>query len=77
MDIHYILGKIKYFEKAYVDKMKDNKRRTIKDLNNIPLEDFDNSATDTDFISVMKLITVTTYLINILLQYAMLSSINR
>lgn len=57
--------------------MKDNKRRTIKDLNKMSLENFDNSATDIDFISVMKLIAVTTYLINILLQYAMLSSINR
>lgn len=57
--------------------MKDNKRRTIKDLNNIPLENFDDSATDIDFISAMKLIVVTTYLIDILLQYTMLSSINR
>lgn len=57
--------------------MKDNKRRTIKDLNKMSLENFDNSVTDIDFISVMKLIAVTTYLINILLQYAMLSSINR
>lgn len=64
-------------KKAYVDEMKDNKRRTIKDLNKMLLENFDNSATDIDFISVMKLIAVTTYLINILLQYAMLSSINR
>ena len=64
-------------KKAYVDEMKDNKRRTIKDLNKMSSENFDNSATDIDFISVMKLIAVTTYLINILLQYAMLSSINR
>ena len=64
-------------KKAYVDEMKDNKRRTIKDLNKMSLENFDNSATDIDFISVMKLIAVTTYLINILSQYAMLSSINK
>lgn len=56
--------------------MKDNKK-TTKDLNNIPLENFDNSATDIDFILVMKLIAVTTYSINMLLLYAMLHLINR
>lgn len=57
--------------------MKDNKERIDKDLNRISSENFDDSATDIDFISTMKLIAVTTYSINMLLIYVMLSSIIR
>lgn len=57
--------------------MKDNKERIDKYLNNMSLENSDSSATDIDFISTMKLIAVTTYSINMLLLYVMLSSIIR
>ena len=56
--------------------MKDNKERTDKDLNNISFEKFYDSATDIDFISVMKLIVVTTYFTNMLLLYAMFILMN-
>lgn len=57
--------------------MKDNKERIDKYSNNMSLENSDSSATDIDFISTMKLIAVTTYSINMLLLYVMLSSIIR
>lgn len=57
--------------------MKDNKERIDKDLNRTSSENFDDSATDIDFISTMKLIAVTTYSINMLLLYVMISSIIR
>lgn len=59
------------------NRREDNKERVYKYSNNASLENFDNSATDIDFILVMKLIAVTTYSINMLLLYAILHLINR